>query len=268
MKPLLTTITPYWGRHEQLARWVKAVLGATIPEVQHFLYWIKGDVPRARLGLSIQFISTDSPSSIGHIHNIGAENCGTEWMMKLDVDCIPNAEFFKALLPVLQSARQARWFNAGMFMVDAQLSRQFLSQDALPLTFGLYEHLMRALQSKCGREAVRPVSTQFICRTEEYLMLGGCLPAFKGWGWEDYQQIYMLERHWLGRDPFEGQSVHINNVTRLCRDQISRPKAAELFQRNPYLALMHHYHEPAERNQRAMDRNKVLLYDYIAKRRK
>lgn len=99
-------------------------------------------------------------------------------------------------------------------------------------------------------------------------MLGGCLPAFRGWGWEDYQQIYMLEKHWLGRDPFEGQSVHINNVTRLCRDQISRPKAAELFQRNPYLALMHHHHEPAERNQRAMDRNKVLLYDYIAKRRK
>lgn len=248
MKPLLTTITPYWGRPEQLERWTVAIKASAIPEVRNALYKIKGN--------------------IGEIHNLGAKECGTEWMMKLDVDCLTNTEFFRELIPVLQSAKPREWFNCGMLMLDKADSERYCNTAYLPHDDGKYRKILQVLLEKGGIKAVTPVSTQFICRTDDYLRLGGCLPAFKGWGWEDYQQIYMLEKFQQGRDPLAGETVTLQNVTRLCRDLISRPKAIQLTQKSPFLALFHHWHPPAEKNQRQVDRNRIILYDYIVRQRK
>lgn len=268
MTPLLTTITPYWDRPEMLRGWVKAMRGASISGLWHIIHFVREHPPQwwadetAGLPIGTLIHLFDPPGlSIGHYHNFGANASISPWMMKIDIDTLPHVNFFRELLPVLVNAKEREWFNVGMVNVDKKASQHYLADDRLPVSVDTYQMLVQF--------AGPPVATNFVCRTKEYLELGGCDKGFRGYGWEDYQQIYMLERHWLGKCPLPGE-INEHNVTNRCREDISRKKARELAASNSLLCLLHRWHprltnDPDYRS--SMDENKKILLQFINKSR-
>lgn len=266
---ILTTVTPYWNRPDMLKGWLESIRGAAHPEVEHWIYFIGENPPpwwnQAVAGLPVRTIPRSEPPgfSIGHYHNIAAISADTEWIMKMDIDTVPNVRYFRHLLPVLHSAKEREWFNGGMIY----LSRSASNRLQMPVSESTYSSIMavpRAYTSSNGHE---PAGSNFICRRIEYLKLGGCLEAFRDYGWEDYQQLYMLQRHQLGKDPLPGH-VTMDNVTSRCRDEIGRPKAKELHGRDRWLVLLHRWHPVANnKTQEAMGRNRAILFDYVERQR-
>jgi hypothetical protein len=277
---MLTTITPYWQRPDMLRVWFRAVKGATQPGMKHIVFFVGEPVPdwlakEAQFDPAFHLVPRleDTPGdlSIGHYHNLGAQLACSPWIMKLDVDTLPNVRYFQELLPMLEKARPAEWFNGGMVYVREEFTSKHLTADKMPLLEETYLKVMGNLRSYCGGPGSGgPAATNFICRRTEYLRLGGCDERFRGYGWEDYQQIYMLEHNFLGAKPLGGV-VTFDNVTRRCCHEISRPKARELWHRNKWLVLLHRFHLSSPNNKykshEGMRRNRAVLLEYITKRK-
>jgi len=233
---ILTTITPYWGRPEALRIWMRAIDGATVPGVRHLIFFV-GESPPDWFRLRYSYAThiqaevflgeRGGDKSIAYWHTLGARLSSSKWIMKMDVDALPNVRYFRELLPILRGAREREWFNGGMVYATQGFSQSHLKEEQMPLTESTYTHLMnlRHLHCTCSKG---PEATNFICRREDYLALGGGDSRFRGWGWEDYQQIYMLERYWRQSDPLPGE-VTLANITHRCRLEISQPKARELW---------------------------------------
>jgi hypothetical protein len=268
---LLTTITPFWGRAEALAVWSAAIKGASIPEVRHLVFFVGEQPP---LGweeemnpFDVSVIRCQGPSgrSIGYYHNIGVELANTEWIMKMDVDCLPNVRYFKELYLRLAIAKPREWFNGGMFYAGQSVSNALLTKSGMPLTESVYKDIVQS--QSCLNMMGALGGSNFICRREDYLAMGGCDSRFHGWGWEDYQQLYALEKQRLGMDPLPGP-LTLANVTQRCRDEIARPKARDLLDLNEWLALIHRWHpKSANRDPAVANRNKEILLDSITKLR-
>lgn len=272
---LLTTITPYWKRPDMLRNWVRSILGSTIPELRHLIYFV-GEAPpdwwaSETAGTNITaLVREEAPGfSIGHYHNLGAHQAQTEWIMKLDVDTMAHTSYFTNLLPVLQKAHPREWFNGGMFYMARPHSEIMLPLSNLPLPERIYDQIMSQRRTYSSSSYILPAATNFICRKEDYLKLGGCDAGFRGYGWEDYQQIYMLERYQARREPLPG-IVTLQNVTARCRDEISRRKARQLWERNPRLCLIHKWHAVSVQSgyHSNMNQNRELLLGYINRLRK
>lgn len=253
--------------------WLRAIWRASVPEVEHLIFFIGEPVPEHLSAPYLRPIGAQTAKhgvrpSIGYFHNMGAKLANTKWIMKLDVDAIPNEDFFKRLLPVLKTAKERQWFNAGMFYINQRSSAAFLSADKDPLGRSVYDELSQNIRLHSKSAYAYPAATNFICRTEDYLKLGGCAQQFQGYGWEDYQQIYMLERYQQMCNPLPGP-VTFENVTKRCREEISRPKARQLWEMDKALALLHCWHRPSrDTNYRARqisDKNRQVLLDYIRK---
>jgi len=279
---MLTTITPYWGREQTLGVWLAAVKGATLPGLKHIVFFVGEPVPdwiQKEYGSDPQFhfevCLSDRPGdlSIGHYHNLGARMTETKWMMKLDVDTLPNERYFKELLTVLRVSDRTfvkQWFNGGMIYVSQAASATYLTREKMPLSEEVYQKIMGDQRTYCGSRLTGPCATMFICRTETYLELGGCDERFRGYGWEDYQQIFALEWHERGRDPLPGV-VTFETVHRRCCHEISRVKARQLLNRSPWLCLLHRFHPSSSdrlyKSPEVMRRNREVLLDNVMRRR-
>ena len=269
---ILTTITPVWGRAEQLRIWLRAVRGATIrTRIRHFVYFVGEDRPLNEDASFVYFHESGPPQSIGHYHNLGANQAQTPWIMKLDVDTLPNVEYFEALLPILEQAGEREWFNGGMFYVNEHFSKLLLTENRMPLSMDDYRRVILHPKGHTGSKYDLPQATNFICRREAYLGHAMSDDRFKGYGWEDYQQIYDLEFYQQGKDPLPGL-LGASNVTQRCREEIARRKALELYQKDERLALLHRWHPvgPAQdgyRSGRQMTLNRQVLLDCIQRRR-
>ena len=259
----LTTITPVWNRPEALKVWLKTIRAAAHSEVNHLLFFVDERAPRDVDDFTDLWVVevTGKEYGIGHWHNVGARMLTSEWIMKLDVDTLPNPRYFKELLPILAWAAPREWFNGGMLYLTRKSSVQLETKD---LSERSYTEIIENPGFYSCSSYLRPAGTNFICRRQEYLDLGGCDERFVGYGWEDYQQIYMLERHQRQACPLPGR-LDVMNVTWRCRDEISRTKAWELFQRSKWLCLLHRFHARSNTdNYRShMDANRRVLLDYI-----
>lgn len=256
--------------------WLKAIARAHDPRVQHIVFFVGDHIPPDLHQKGVRFVAVERSlgtlrPSIGTFHNMGAELANTEWIMKLDVDALPNEGFFHHLCTVLRKAPARAWFNVGMFTINKQASETYLNEASDPVSVETYEEVTKRIMTTTGMSYHLPVATNFVCRKKDYQLLGGCDPRFRGWGWEDYQQIYMLEQHERGADPLPGP-ITLDNVTIRCRDGISRPKARELWERCNLLALLHHWHAPSSdnsyKNPRNVNGNRLVLMDYIMQARK
>ena len=264
MKPLLTTITAYWGRPDALRTWLSAIRHSTLSSIKHLIYFVGSHPPEIPRPPNVEFIfsAEDLGLSIGYYHNAGATRSDSEWIMKLDIDTIPNTLFFERLLPVIQTAGEREWFNCGMLYLSRPFSQHFLCESRMPITPITFNMIMRNTRLYSASAYQKPAGTNFICRRNDYLDLGGCDARFRGYGWEDYQQIYMLESNQRQSDALPG-SVFKNNVTQRCRDEISRQKAAELHSRDPHLCLLHRWHELAKKDKRQMELNRQVLWEHV-----
>lgn len=270
MKPVLTTICPYWGRPEALGVYLEALRGASIPEVRHLVLFAAGDQggvtpPSAQF----RFVGIVGPPncSIGYFHDKGVEMAETEWVMKSDVDVLPNVRYYRELLPILQSAEPREWFNGGYLYLKRGFSESSLVENFMPIEEEDYKFVMENKPLLSDKPYREPAGSNFVCRREEYLKLGGSDPRFRGWGWEDYQQLYMLDAYFRGDDPLPGP-VNDVNVTQRCRDEISRLRASQLLARNPWLCLLHKWHAATKGDyKRDSEANRSVLLDYILRRR-
>lgn len=244
-----------------LAGWAAALQAAAVEGVRHFIYFC-GESPSLEW-LQNGFDSIPCPSlrSIGECHNLGVRQADSEWVMKLDIDTLPNENFFKELLPVLQSALPCQWFNVGMI---------YLKRSSSTWNYGLsgrdYLGIMHDRMGHSEFSYIWPAGTNFLCRRQDYLDMGGCAPGFTGWGWEDYQQLYGLELQERGRDPLPGR-LDLGNATQRCRDEIARPKARQLWEDNHWLCLLHRWHAPAPRVHTDVCHNRQMLLDWINSKR-
>jgi hypothetical protein len=259
--------------------WFAAVAGATLGDLKHIVFFVGEPVPdwvQKQYGLDPRFVLVPCPGdepgllSIGHYHNLGAKLASTEWIMKMDIDTLPNVRYFSELIRLLKQAGDKEWFNGGMVYVCQASSERFLTEANMPLLEETYQLIMHNLRAHCGHLNTGPAATNFICRREQYLSLGGCDDRFRGYGWEDYQQLYMLETAYRGRDALPGM-VHGANVTKRCCAEISRIAARALAARDPWLVLLHRYHtgpvEGVYRSPAGMEANKRILLDYILQRK-
>ena len=243
--------------------------------MEHIIFVIGEPIPQIPHPRSVRFVGCQSPPdhrlSIGYYHNLGAQLAESEWIMKLDVDAFPNRAYFSELLGILDKAGPKEWFNGGMFYVNQASSARFLSSPGPELlSVANYLRITRSIDIHCSLTYKAPAATNFICRRENYLKLGGCDQRFLGYGWEDYQQIYMLERYQRGQDPLPG-TIDMANVSERCRDEISRPKARELIRRNEMLGLLHHWHpgskDPTYKSPKILQHNRQVLLDYVLRAR-
>jgi Glycosyltransferase like family 2 len=260
----LTTITCVWNRPDALQVWLKAIRAAAHPEVNHLIFFVGEKAPPGLLAEGLWVVEVSGvEQSIGHWHNCGASMATSDWIMKLDVDTLPNPRYFEELLPILDFAKPREWFNGGMLYLNRGSS---LALEKSGFDENVYRIITDNPQAHCS-SFLRPAGTNFICRRKEYLELGGCDERFRGYGWEDYQQIYMLEKHQLGGSPLLGP-VDLNNVTWRCRDEISRRKAWELFQRNKWLCLLHRWHSTiGGGSYRAhMNENRKILLEHVCQK--
>lgn len=270
MTPVLTTITVCWKRPAMLEKWLACVRAATLPQVRHLIYFVNETPPATLLknpGNIDACVSFQPPdTSISHYHNTGIEFAKSEWVMKLDIDTMPNVRFFSELLGFLPNLAPREWVNVGMLYLSRVASLGYFAPHRLPLTEAVYADVLANRNTVCQSAYRLPAGTNFVCRKSDYLAAGGCDPRYRGYGWEDYHQIYNLEHHFLGRDPLPGP-VTSANVTSRCRDEISRLKAVELWKHNEWLCLLHHWHPVDQntvyRNQENMNRNRQLLLDMI-----
>jgi len=271
----LTTITPYWRRPATLRLWLNAVSDALLPGMKSMVVFVGDPIPDwvrpwRELPQFVFVHTKDVPGdrSIAHYHNLGAAQADTEWIMKLDVDTFPHVTYFHHLESIVQTAGKCEWFNGGMMYLTQAASSSYLCQ---PILEEDYDHIVHNWSSYSSNGYPHPAATNFVCRRKDYLSFGGCDSRFKGYGWEDYSQIYMLERHQLGNDPLPGP-ITLQNVTQRCRDEISRRKALELFRRNGKLCLFHHWHptntDQFYRNARIMGANRLVLLENILTSRK
>lgn len=270
---LLTTITPYWGRPEMLKKWVRALEGARVPgETSHILFCVGGDV-LPELVQKSSFIHAyrceGPPAGIGHYHNMGVELVHTPWVMKLDVDTIPHIGFFRALLRTLHQAPLKAWFNVGMIYLSPQDSAAELSLGRLPMEESRHAEIIKDLVRYSSAAYKAPQATNWVCRKADYQRMGGCDECFRGYGWEDYQQIYGLESQERGEDALPGVTT-LENITHRCRDEIARPKALQLFTQDSRLCLLHHWHPvSADHGYRAhMNANRDLLFHWVQDRKR
>lgn len=254
-----------------LETWLAAIEGARHPLVKHCIAFVGEDPPedmttRLTAANIRATVHRDAPGrrSIAHYHNLMIRSAETEWVMKLDVDCMTHQGFFKALCGVLARAEEGDWFNCGMLYVNQDVSQKVLVPERMPLTESACMGLVTAGKRVSSFLSGKLGGSNFICRKDDYLRSGGGDGRFRGWGWEDYQQMYMLELGRLGRCPLPGR-VDITNVSNRCRDEICLPKIAELRIIDPSAVLLHKWHAAAKgtdyRSYSAA--NKEVLLSYI-----
>jgi len=276
MTPTLTTITPYWGRSEALKRWLSAISDATVEGVHHYLFDIGGEVEWVSKEFeeynitSFSLPDTQDNRSIGRIHNMGISIARSEWVMKLDIDALPNDRYFENLMPILEGAGEREWFNGGMLYLNDEWCRNEWPKDGY-IDDEFYTRTMNN-RLKSTWKSSDPDASNFIARRNEYMDLGGTENRFQGYGWEDCQVTYMLEAHQQGKCPLGGRGVDFHNCTSRCRDEIYRPKAKQLFERDHFLCLLHYYHDNSPdriyRNQPQMNNNRAILHNYIKAKQK
>lgn len=248
--------------------WLEAIRQTSVPEVQHLVFAVgekPPKIPNLPDRLLLGYMDKKDPFSIGHVHNLGAQLANTEWIMKLDIDTLPTMMFFRELIGLLGCAGPREWFNCGMIYFKQHHTHALLSKERMPLGPAFLNMVCQNLASYSNGYHW-PCATNFICRTQDYLDLGGCDPRFNGYGWEDYQQIYMLERYQQAKDPLPGP-INLLNVTQRCRDEISRRKALELFKVSQTFCLFHRWHIPVIKNQHQVELNRRLLLEWIEKSR-
>lgn len=276
----ITTVTPYFNRPEMLKLWKRSVSNSDPGIWEHRLY-VLGEESRQQVEkhapwpehVVISFHPhnpEEGPFTIGHWHNRGAREADSTWFMKLDADVFAFPSFWLAMEEELgrmeAKNNPALWCNVGFFYLTrmaTDMARRSALNDRTEDYF------------RCNLNSVRwthkphlPAASQFICRRETYLELGGCHPDFKGYGWEDYQQLYMLERNFQGKPLYKPGELQLDTITGTLREDLSRSRARALYKKDPRLSLFHQRHPraPASSAYRSFTaHNRKVLLDYVTR---
>lgn len=214
--------------------------------------------------VNYHFVAHDRVFQIGVALNYGAKCTTADYILKQDVDCLPPPGFYdRVLMYIDELAHDPKaWANVGVFYCNRWFSNKFLNELVSEKTYLLAKHKSRfkeRLKNACGN--------CYLVQRLHYLALGGCSERFIGWGWEDYQVAYFLEK--ALHPHFELSSHELPTITAVCRDEIARPKNALTNARD--IVFLHRWHDPGENPPEYgayIDHNRRILWELIHEFRK
>lgn len=258
----LAVLIPYRSRFENFKVLIENLMMVDKTSIDFHLISLGDSDPRVKKlcnvgGLIYHYLPYTDVFSIGVAHNYGATISKSEYILKQDVDCLPFAGLYNKILSHILTLRsnQKSWSNIGFFYCNKEFSITHLNGI---ISNDLYEqvknndNLKETLKYACGNN--------FLVNREHFLKIGGCSQLFKGWGWEDYQVLYFLEKYY--NPNFSLSEYKIDSITQKCRDEIARPKNQITNQKN--IIFLHKWHDPMNNESQYMsfvETNKLhLLY--------
>lgn len=290
-RTFLTTVTPYYERPQSLKAllsWLKRTHEHEQLPVRYFIvcpYSMEQEKEHILLHFAEELQAQDKRFvflfprvgerylfSIGEWHNYGIARADSKWVMKLDCDVVGSSSFFVSLCNMLKhngDEARRKWFNVGFFNLLRSVTATY---DAHAGNEAAQENILNMVNGQpegCTLAPHYPVASQFVCTKEAYMSFGGCSRKFRGYGWEDYQQLYDLAR-WSngGKRVFPFEKIAYNTVAVLCRDKISRTMSRELWEQDRRLCLFHRWHDthnnPKDYKSHLPDNLQVLL-DHVLK---
>lgn len=212
-------------------------------------------------GVNFHYQDYQGLFSIGKAINTGAKLVKGEYILKQDVDCLPYPGLYEKLVEHTISIDDNKfaWANIGVYYCNSYFSQKYLHG---PVT---YETYLNAKYNDSYKEKLKiACGNCFLVNREHYLEIGGISDRFHGWGWEDYQLLYYLEKAF--NPAFKLSSYNERSVVKNCREELARPKNA--FTNELDLIFLHRWHDKAkdEKNYRKYTQsNRELLLELVSK---
>lgn len=256
----LSVITTYRKRIHNFMRLARHIAAINNPEIEFILVSLGDDDCRVRnecerAGIKYYLENYSDIFSNGMGHNIGCGIAAGEWVMKLDVDCIPYVGFFDKLLDVMEQRLKNKtdFLNIGCYFMKPhykinQLIRQSDFKRIKDKDIKMY----------CGEKIGGML---YVFNREHYLSFGGTPNSFVGFGWEDYYVIYVLKR--LQDPKFKLSHYPDDGLHVVIREEIARP--VSMCTNNEGLILVHLYHDKDRSNEfyRRAKFNRPILVEEV-----
>lgn len=205
-----------------------------------------------RSGLNYHYLDYHNVFNIGLAHNYGATLSVGEYILKQDVDCIPYVGFYVELLNHIDTLRSNKklWSNLGVFYCNERFSKECLSDIVTKEIYNQAKH-----NPDCKEEIKFACGNCFLVNRNHFIEIGGCSKSFEGWGWEDYQVCYFLEKSL--NPQLTLSSCTLETIVSVCREEIARPKNKSTNEKD--LVFLHKWHDNKE--------NDPTYNNYIEKNR-
>jgi predicted glycosyltransferase involved in capsule biosynthesis len=261
MTPKLAIITPYRERLESLRAFVDSVRDVSKDEVE-FLLVVLGDANLEvetlcrSAGVRHHFVNHSGPFQIGQALNIGATVSTADYILKQDIDLIGYDGFYLDLLEFMNRNLKGErdFLNLGYYYMTDAYTKQFLSGR-------VSKALLQNIQPRDLDQFGIPCGSAFLVNRKHYLSFGGTHSGFKGYGWEDYYVLYMLQT--LKQPEFRLKEYSLRSITDRCRDEIARP--LNRITNGASLIFFHRWHRRIDDNgyMQYVEANRRLLFRLV-----
>ena len=210
-----------------------------------------------RSGLHYHYLPHVEMFQIGLAHNFGATIATGQYILKQDVDCLPYDGFYDQVLTFIadELTEPRAWANVGVYYCNEWFSKTYLTGR---ITRDIYDLAKDAHKASCNYAS----GNCFLANREDYLQIGGCSERFRGWGWEDCQVAYCLEKSY--NPEFRLSAYELETIIDVCRDEITRPKNRATYQRD--IVFLHKWHDPRSDEARYKEfgeHNRKVLLDVV-----
>jgi hypothetical protein len=215
MIPLVSIVVPYHNRPDHLELFLR----------EHS----RLDPKYFEIVVQDEGIDENGFFNTGRCQNNAIEKSQAEWIMKVDVDCLPSTlELYNSLIPIVMKNDVKDYRIFGVEYLNAR-------GQTLPYRF-------------CGNE--------YFFSKESWKKVGG-VPEFPSYGYEDYAFEYSLEKN---RNPdFVIDGITEDNASNMVRDNLTMVKNKESL---PYY-YFHRFHNRQTFNKGTLDLNRKSLYNHI-----
>lgn len=185
---------------------------------------------------------TCEPFNTGKYHNIAASEACGEWILKLDIDCIPHDDFWENLFTRI-SLTAMNFFNIGAYYAKKRME-----------SFEPFD-----LLKNVRFEKYVPCGVQY-CVHREYFERIGFSEVFSGYGYEDYATLYKMMYHSACKG-YDDEMLTKHNGTAIFRDDYVKPMCKESKKFGLYV-----YHQPHEKqNKFSVFKNKKRFSAFVKK---
>ncbi len=223
-KKLITIISSYYNRFENLKRYCENLKKNNLSNIEIIICGIFNNIEIQYLK-QFNFIQIYHYSrktfSTGFFQNQAIEKSSNKWILKQDIDCIPEKGLYQ---DVINFIKNADWKDYKIYGV------KYLEKDR-----------RSASRFWCGNEV--------LFSKKAWQKIGKILEW--EYGWEDYAFEYKLEK--LKNPSFYIQGIDIHNITNKIRDELVRKKNNE----NKYWFL-HFYHNKPKFESEKINREKLF----------
>jgi predicted glycosyltransferase involved in capsule biosynthesis len=189
---MISAIIPYGNRYEALSVLLETLSYEELEGEDVFVVSLGDDDSRVKplcdkYGFNYIFVPHEGTFKIGVCLNVGCECAKTEYVLKLDVDCVPYQGFFRKLKEHLSSDTEFSLLSvvyASQGFTERKLQSPPFNEDLLK------EALLPG--NNVNFHYGRPSGTMFLVKRDVFSVHGKVSQEFTGHGYEDYQILANL----------------------------------------------------------------------------